>query len=348
MLEGIDGVELEKVIVHRVGNPSRSEQLVLSQNPLTLNDGDVKKLLSHYFLKTFNPHEWWQFTHTTHLQYNEVYNYCKQLFEQPQQLVTISAQIASFLYQQSTHSKVKEGELYVALLNKVLVNNQFYQAIGIFKSEQKDVFLKVFQHGKSFELASDEGIDIKKLDKGCLILNTQSADGYQVLVVDATNKTDAQYWVSQFLQVQPVATSYSQTNEHMHMLRNFITKTYPEKFEVSKTDQIDLLQKTMHYFAENDAFNAETFAQEVMQHPEVIETFQQHKQLYQQNTALPMEDEFDIHLAAVQRQSKVYKTVIKLDKNFHIYVHGNRQLIERGYDEFTGKSYYKIYFDEEK
>lgn len=347
MMEGIDGVVLEKVIVHKVGNPTRSEQLILSAEPLTLNDTQVQKLLAHYFLKSFNQHEWWQFTHTTNLQYNEVYNFAKQLFENPKQLVNISTQIASFLYQQSTHSKVKEGELYVALLDKVLVNNQFYQAIGIFKSEQKDLFLKVFTHGKNFELASDEGIDIKKLDKGCLILNTNSQEGYQVLVVDASNKTDAQYWVSNFLQVQPVATSYSQTQEHMNMVRNFITKTYPEKFEVNKTDQIDLLQKTMHYFAENDAFNADSFAQEVMQHPEVIETFQLHKQLYQQNTALPMDDEFAIHLAAVQKQSKVYKTVIKLDKNFHIYVHGNRQLIERGYDEFTGKSYYKIFFDEE-
>jgi hypothetical protein len=39
--------------------------------------------------------------------------------------------------------------------------------------------------------------------------------------------------------------------------------------------------------------------------------------------------------------------VIKLDKNFHIYVHGNRELIEKGYDEVLQKHYYKIYFDQE-
>lgn len=41
------------------------------------------------------------------------------------------------------------------------------------------------------------------------------------------------------------------------------------------------------------------------------------------------------------------KSVIKLDKNFHIYVHGRRDLIERGFDEEKGKKYYKVYFDEE-
>jgi len=43
----------------------------------------------------------------------------------------------------------------------------------------------------------------------------------------------------------------------------------------------------------------------------------------------------------------VFKSVIKLDKNFHIYVHGDRELIEKGYDEAMGKHFYKIYFDVE-
>ena len=50
---------------------------------------------------------------------------------------------------------------------------------------------------------------------------------------------------------------------------------------------------------------------------------------------------------AVKKQARVFKSVIKLDKNFHIYVHGNRELIEKGYDGAMGKHYYKIYFDVE-
>ena len=43
-----------------------------------------------------------------------------------------------------------------------------------------------------------------------------------------------------------------------------------------------------------------------------------------------------------------YKKVIKLDDNFHIYVHGRRELIERGYDEEKGQTFYKIFFDQEE
>ena len=58
-------------------------------------------------------------------------------------------------------------------------------------------------------------------------------------------------------------------------------------------------------------------------------------------------DNFEISVHAVKQQAKVFKSVLKLDKNFHIYIHGNRQLIEKGFDEATGRNYYKLYFDNE-
>jgi hypothetical protein len=30
-----------------------------------------------------------------------------------------------------------------------------------------------------------------------------------------------------------------------------------------------------------------------------------------------------------------------------VYIHGRRDLIERGIDELSGKKFYKLYFDEE-
>jgi len=58
-------------------------------------------------------------------------------------------------------------------------------------------------------------------------------------------------------------------------------------------------------------------------------------------------DSFAISPSAVKKQAKVFKTVLKLDKNFHVYIHGRRDLIEKGYDEMSGKHYYKLYFEEE-
>ena len=48
----------------------------------------------------------------------------------------------------------------------------------------------------------------------------------------------------------------------------------------------------------------------------------------------------------MKKQARVFKSVLKLDKNFHIYIHGDRNRIERGVDE-QGRKYYKIYYDQE-
>ena len=60
---------------------------------------------------------------------------------------------------------------------------------------------------------------------------------------------------------------------------------------------------------------------------------------------MELADGFDISDSAVKKQARTLKNVIKLDKNFHIYIHGDRTLIEQGEDK-KGK-FYKVYFREE-
>ena len=52
---------------------------------------------------------------------------------------------------------------------------------------------------------------------------------------------------------------------------------------------------------------------------------------------------------AQQKESlgqELFKSILKLDKNFHIYIHGNSELIRRG-EEKDGRKFYKIYFENE-
>jgi hypothetical protein len=103
----------------------------------------------------------------------------------------------------------------------------------------------------------------------------------------------------------------------------------------------------MDYFKTKEQFNLQEFTEEVIHHPEVVNTFMDYKRNFEASRQFEIEDEFDIHLAAVKKQQRVFKSVLKLDKNFHIYIHGRRDLIEKGVDEMTGKKYYKIFYDEE-
>lgn len=344
----IDSVTLEQVIVHKVGNPTRGEALKLSASPITLNDEIVRGLLSKYFLSPFNEHEQYQFTHMSDLGMNEVYHYVTEMFDDPKQFTKQSIRLAQFLYNKSTHAKVKEGELYVVRFGNVPFGAEYIDAIGIFKSESKDVFLKVFPHGENWEVIAEDGININKLDKGCLVFKQNRDQGYVVCIVDNTNKqNDAQYWVNDFLQVTRSANSYHHTDAALGMCKLFISNELAEKFDVNKSEQIDMLNRSMEYFKTKDEFKFTEFAEEVLHHPEVIDSFTQYKQTYEVARQVNIEDEFDIHLSAVKKQERVFKSVLKLDKNFHVYIHGRRDMIEKGYDEITGKHFYKLYFDQE-
>ena len=347
-MTGLDSVALGQVIVHKVGNPTRGENLALSENPLTLNDEIVQAFLKKYFLAAFNENEHYHFAHLNDLNLNEVFTYVTSIFEDPKAFLKNAALIASFLYSKSTHARVKEGEVYIALFDNVPFGTEYKQALGIFKSESKETFLKVFTHGKSLEVIHDEGIGPGKPDKGCLVFKDNKQAGYTVCVMDNTNKgNDAQYWVKDFLQVEPNNDSYHNTDKYLGLCKQFITNEYAENFEVSKSDQIDLLNRSMEYFSTKDTFKLEEFTDQVMHHPEVVDQFKAYKKNYDSAKNFEIEDDFSISLSAVKKQSKIFKAVLKLDKNFHIYIHGRKDLIEKGYDEMTGKHYYKLYFDQE-
>jgi len=197
-------------------------------------------------------------------------------------------------------------------------------------------------------MIQEDGISVSRPDKACLVFKTASQEGYKLCVIDHTNKQqDAQYWVNDFLQVEPLADSYHHTDKYLSLCKQFVTNEYAEKFEITKTDQIEMLNRSMDYFKTRDHFDLEEFAGEVIHHPEVVDSFMEYKKNFEAARNYEIEDNFDINLSAVKKQQKQFKSVLKLDKNFHIYIHGRRDLIERGVDERTGKKFYKIYYDEE-
>jgi hypothetical protein len=97
----------------------------------------------------------------------------KTLFHDPKSFVTTSAHMAQFLYNKK-HACAGKGRRTVRSPDKrsSTIENDFVQAVGISKSESKESFLKVFEHGQSFELSAEDGININKLDKGCLVFKT--------------------------------------------------------------------------------------------------------------------------------------------------------------------------------
>ena len=97
----------------------------------------------------------------------------------------------------------------------------------------------------------------------------------------------------------------------------------------------------------NTGFDINEFTNNVMPEPELKEQFNEFISSYSEREGVELVDQFDISTPAVKKQARVFKNVIKLDKNFHIYVHGDNQYIKKGYDEATGMHYYQLFFKEE-
>jgi hypothetical protein len=336
---------IEKIALHQIGNKLTGEKICLAKNYLDTDEA-TRLLLMNYFLSPFKSSEHFNLYHDVDKNKNLVWACAGKIFDDPDSLLEQSKLLANHLYEQSVHPKIKGGEFYIVRFGNCIVDGESVDAIGLFKSENKDTYLKVFLSGEGFGVASAQGINVNKLDKGCLIFHTERENGYVVAIVDNSGKgADAQYWVDDFLHARPRHDDYYHTQQALALCKNFVKDEMPQQFEISKADQAALLNRSVQFFKENDQFNLNEFANEVMEHPEVIQSFNRYKDNYQQEFEMEMPDNFDISDSAVKKQARIFKSVIKLDKNFHIYVHGNRNLIEQGTDE-NGK-FYKIYYKEE-
>jgi len=239
----------------------------------------------------------------------------------------------------------------VAYFNQVQIEGNLMDAIGLFKSENKETYLKVYPGKGGFQMDYEENaININKLDKGALIFNIEKENGYKVVVLDKTTggQDAAVYWKDAFLQLKIRNDSFNQTSNTLGVYKNFVTQKLDDEFELSKADKIDLLNRSMKYFKEKDTFDMDEFAGEVIGNPQAIESFKNFKSQYEQEFDSPIADTFEISDNAVKKQSRVYKSVLKLDKNFHIYIHGNKEMIEKGFDDDKHLNYYKVYFKEEQ
>src|SRR6478609_9093249 len=134
---------LETISVHHIGNQSQNEMYALSDHPLALKDEVIGQLLMQYFLAPFEKtNEVYHLMHSSgDLALNEIHHFATQIFEHEDQFHQTSEQIAKYLYEVADHPKIKSGELYIAYFKNLQIEGEVLDALGIFKSENKETYL---------------------------------------------------------------------------------------------------------------------------------------------------------------------------------------------------------------
>ncbi|MCQ2147577.1 MAG: nucleoid-associated protein [Bacteroidales bacterium] len=342
----IENALIEKIVTHFVGNKSEDEGIILSNSPISLTE-ELASVLKNYLLSEFQSEMDYQFYHeTAGVGFNVVYSQIRDLFLGRTDIMETSIGLAKFLYEQCDHNMIKSGEFHTVLFRDIIIDGEEVDAVGLYKTDDKDTFLQIVEDGDSLGIEAVLGINTHKLDKGCLIINRNEDEGFVVKIVDNTNRSEAKYWVDEFLKVKVSKTGYTNTQNVMSMTKKFVTKQLPKEYEVTKSDQIDLLNKSLEFFKENDSFDMDQFASSVMgEHPGVAESFLSFKDDYQKKNDLVIDDCFDISEEACKKQQRSYRRIIKLDRKIQIVIDGNQDQIVHGEDEY-GK-FYKVYYTEE-
>lgn len=337
-------IKIKSCIVHIVGNKCTDQGISLSSETIRL-DEDTEKILEKYILGQVNTDGYYKFWHESELTLNELYAYTKRCFDNNEDFVEVSKLIAKHLYSCSLHPKIKEGELCVILFRNVIVDGLTCEALGIFKSENKDSFLKIVTKGNRTEIYSETGININKIDKAAIIFNIQAENGYWVTVIDRTNKaSEAKYWSDDFLKVRPCNNSYNQTDNLIAITRSFLSHL---PLEVTKSKKALMVRRSMEAVKE-PAVKMDEYALEVFKDKAVAQQFVQYSHKKSEEEGIAYDDEIRISPVAVKKKAMTSLTMVKLDGNFDIRIHGGEQLIEQGYDEEKGLKYYKLYYKEEK
>lgn len=337
--------------IHRAGNKSKGEPIFLSENTFTLND-EMAPLIKEFFFKPFRDkeHTFLQFTHEVDLEFHELYQLAKEIFQDPTSTHEKGKKITKYLYDQSLHQHIKSGEVYIAHIEAAMINNQRVDAIGIFKSEIKQDFLQFEENDNQLTAMLQQGVNLNKLDKGCLIFNIEEESGYKILSVDS-NRYDTKYWLESFLGVSDMQDEVFFTKNYLNLCRDFAKEVVLPAED--KQQEVLFMNRAMNHFAKNDNFEETAFMNEVIDNPDLIPEFRHYKAERGPKYRIEDSTSFPIANTAVSAARKKIKNIINLDTHMQIKMdfvnpESAERFIEKGWDEEKQMYYYLLYFNKEE
>lgn len=333
----------DAVSVHSLPGGQDSAHFILSDEPVPVTGDGLRDSFFHLFFHAFKEPEFYRFSHIEE-DSNRMYSLARTIFSQPDSVHAVSIEIARHLNNQSSHPNIRKGDLIVAYMEDILIEDEMVQAIAIVKSESKESFIDIHNSAGRTTISLKQGIYPRKLDKACIIFNTASEEGFRLCVADKISSgEEAVYWKDRFLDVERETNNYHNTKVYIQATKSFIDERLKPMYDIEKQDEAQLLSSSRHYFETHEDFDEGGYLDSLFGDQEEIKS--EFKE-YQTEQNIQRDEQFQVSQAAVKKQSRVFKSVIKLDKNFHVYVHGNRDMIERGTDP-DGRKFYKLYYDRE-
>lgn len=338
-----------KCIIHKVGNKHNDTKNAFSENELQF-DEESYELMLPFLLRPFTSLvQSHRFNHHANIELNEINAYSKEIFSDDNALVETSKNIVKHLYEQSTSAQIKTGDVIVAYFDGIEYNEMVIDAVGIFKIENKSNFFQTYLENNSYDVLVQKGINSKKVDKGCLILNQTDVEGNIVLSAD-NNNYDAQYWTNHFLNIKYADDANSHTQQYIELCKDFSEDIL--KISYGNQEQNTFLAKTIDFFKEHEIVKVDEFKEDIFEEDKHKTLFDDYKKTFEGEKDLVIRNQFDVSDLVVNKEKKKIKTEIKLDTHIQIKLDidapdASSEYLERGYDEEKKMHYYKVFFNAE-
>ncbi|AOV09062.1 hypothetical protein BI350_03215 [Sporosarcina ureilytica] len=282
----------------------------------------------------------YEFFHETDIDLHEVYTYAKKIFQEESNFLEQSQHIATHLHSVSTHPNIKSGDLFIGLFDNCVMGTETKKVLSIVKIDDKEIFLDVKSEQNTMTVSGIDGINVRKINNAAVIVD-MGPDEEPAVFIRTRRKDDVVYWQERFLKIKVADEQYEKTDLAMQEVKKYILKD--ERF--TNTEKLGLLNKTLDYFRNEEEFQVEAYIEKVFEAPDEV----QRDVIV--NSVKPYET--IISESAIEKAEQKFKRKIKLDNNIEIVVNVRDidqvdDLIQVGYDEATGRNFYKIYFEEEE
>lgn len=337
--------KLESCILHYTGQKFSGDAMISCDSPLPVDHEEFADFIAYLFQKNCKEPEKYQLSDAGKTNWETALNE----YSNSKDIIPISVHCLKRLNALSISPSILPGELLVAHFSNIEIDGEAHEALGFIKSDSHQSFLKCKYKKSDIDLSLESGLMAENIEKSALfILDTEEPFVY---VKDKELKNHKQaWWGMDLFGLTPKSDKLAFTNSVMQVAKTFVAKEIDQIVQdISKPEKVELLTKSADYFKAHEVFDEKQFVQSVFEDkPDLAEGFSRFKENTFNDWNIENKTKFELEETAQKKNQKLFKNILKLDKNFHIYIHGNRELIEKGFDEDKGKHYYKVFFDSEQ
>lgn len=345
----IEEARIAEIAVQFMDEVDDGLKLNLTEQLAEFIDEEQQEYVGGKMLDLFDPDVQFQFSDGQNGELTATQSLLERLYSNDLGFLECSRLLAEKLYSVSSHHTVKPCEFFLVRISDLVVDGQMVDAVGLFKTNERQRVLRAANRNGTPELNLISGIDLGRISKGALFFRFSENEPFNAFVSDRLT-LDARYWTEDFLGVQRVQDDGFHTGQYLSMCQEFAEEAFPATQD--KNSQLKFLNKSLEYFKNNESFEPEEFERQVVGAGAMAGKFQSFSNNYMDDHGYEEVGNFDISVPELKKMQRKIRNLIKLDTEIEIRVRSNNpeinnRYVERGYDDGRGMYFYKVYFNSE-